>query len=209
MAFLGLVPGEHSSGSKRKLTGITKAGSTVARRLIVEAAWAYRMPAKIGQAMMLRQQSIATSIRDIAWRAQVRLCARYRRMLARGKKAPVVIAAVARELVSFIWAIGRQIEPKAAIAQPRRRNIRGGGQGVGAGQGILRQNEERRNRSPRVRPRQPYDECSACGIQSANEKLLNRRYHAGVLTSASLHTLTLAASRDGLIKRAKITCKRS
>lgn len=116
MAFLGLVPGEHSSGSKRKLTGITKAGSTVARRLIVEAAWAYRMPAKIGQAMMLRQQSIATSIRDIAWKAQVRLCARYRRMLARGKKAPVVITAVARELVGFIWAIGRQIEPKVAIA---------------------------------------------------------------------------------------------
>jgi transposase len=54
MAFLGLVPGERSSGSKRKLTGITKAGSLVARRLIVEAAWAYRMPAKIGQAMMLR-----------------------------------------------------------------------------------------------------------------------------------------------------------
>ena len=80
------------------------------------AAWAYRMPAKIGQAMMLRQQSIATSIRDIAWKAQVRLCARYRRMLARGKKAPVVITAVARELVGFIWAIGQQIEPKVAIA---------------------------------------------------------------------------------------------
>jgi hypothetical protein len=114
MAFLGFVAGEHSSGSKRKLTGITKAGSLVARRLIVEAAWAYRMPAKIGQAMMLRQQSIATSIRDIAWKAQVRLCDRYRRMLARGKKAPVVITAIAREFVGFIWAIGQQFEPKAA-----------------------------------------------------------------------------------------------
>ena len=116
MAFLGLVPGEHSSGSKRKLTGITKAGSTVARRLIVEAAWAYRMPAKIGQAMMLRQQSIATSIRDIAWKAQVRLCARYRRMLARGKKKTIVVTAIARELVGFFWAIGQQIEPRAATA---------------------------------------------------------------------------------------------
>ena len=116
MAFLGLVPGERSSGSKRKLTGITKAGSLVARRLIVEAAWAYRMPAKIGQAMMLRQQSIATSIRDIAWKAQVRLCARYRRMLARGKKTPIVIPAIARELVGFIWAIGQQVEPKAINA---------------------------------------------------------------------------------------------
>lgn len=73
MAFLGLVPGEHSSGSKRKLTGITKAGSIVARQLIVEAAWAYRMPAKIGQTIMLRQQSLATPIRDVAWKAQVRL----------------------------------------------------------------------------------------------------------------------------------------
>jgi len=112
MAFIGLVPGEHSSGSKRKLTGITKAGSVVARRLIVEASWAYRMPAKVGQAMMLRQQSIAVSLREIAWKAQVRLCARYRRMLARGKKAPIVITAIARELVGFMWAIARQVEPK-------------------------------------------------------------------------------------------------
>jgi transposase len=116
MAFLGLVPGEHSSGSRRKLTGITKAGSLVARRLIVEAAWAYRAPAKIGQAMMRRQQSIATSIREIAWKAQIRLCARYRRMLARGKKKTIVITAIARELVGFIWAIGSQIEPRLAIA---------------------------------------------------------------------------------------------
>jgi transposase len=116
MAFLGLVPGERSSGSKRKLTGITKAGSLVARRLIVEAAWAFRMAAKIGQAIMLRQQSIASSIRDIAWKAQVRLCGRYRRMLARGKKAPIVITVIARELVGFIWAIGQQLEPKAINA---------------------------------------------------------------------------------------------
>jgi transposase len=116
MAFLGLVPGEHSSGSRRKLTGITKAGSLVARRLIVEAAWAYRAPAKIGQAIMRRQQSIATSIREIAWKAQIRLCARYRRMLARGKKKTIVITAIARELVGFIWAIGSQIAPRPAIA---------------------------------------------------------------------------------------------
>jgi transposase len=115
MAFVGLVPGEHSSGSKRKLTGITKAGSVVARRLIVESAWAYRMPAKI-QAMMLRQQSIAVPIREIVWKAQIRLCGRYRRMLARGKKAPIVITAIARELLGFIWAIARQVEPKTIAA---------------------------------------------------------------------------------------------
>ena len=114
MAYLGLVPGEHSSGETRHLTGITKAGSGIARRLLVEAAWAYRMPAKIGQAMHQRQEKLPTQIRDIAWKAQVRLCARYRRMLARRKKAPVVITAIARELVGFIWAIAQVASPRSA-----------------------------------------------------------------------------------------------
>jgi transposase len=112
IAYVGLIPGERSSGQTRCLTSITKAGSTVARRLIVEAAWSYRMPAKIGQAMHKRQQALPTVVRDIAWKAQVRLCARYRRMLARKKKAPVVITAIARELVGFIWAIAREVQPK-------------------------------------------------------------------------------------------------
>src|ERR1700730_15544393 len=85
MAFLGLVPGERSSGSKRKPTSITKAGSIVARKLIVEAAWAYRMPAKVGQGMQRRHEGLPGEIRSIAWKAQVRLCARYRQMLARRK----------------------------------------------------------------------------------------------------------------------------
>jgi transposase len=109
MAYLGLVPGERSSGESRRLTSITKAGSTVARRLLVEAAWAYRMPAKIGQAMRKRQEALPSLIREIAWKAQVRLCGRYRRMLARRKNASVVITAIARELVGFIWAIAQQI----------------------------------------------------------------------------------------------------
>jgi transposase len=113
MAYLGLVPSEHSSGETRHLTGITKAGSIVARRLLVEAAWAYRMPAKIGQDMHRRQEELPTQIRDIAWKAQVRLCARYRRMLARRKKAPIVITAVARELVGFIWAIAQVATPRS------------------------------------------------------------------------------------------------
>jgi transposase len=114
MAYFGLVPGEHSSGETRRLTSITKAGSMVARRLIVEAAWAYRLPAKIGQAMYRRQEALPPEVRDIAWKAQVRLCARYRRMLARRKKAPVVITAIARELVGFIWAIAPVTAPRAA-----------------------------------------------------------------------------------------------
>ena len=71
------------------------------------------MPAKIGQAMYLRQQALPVEVRDIAWKAQVRLCARYRRMLARQKKAPVVITAIARELVAFIWAIAHVTAPRA------------------------------------------------------------------------------------------------
>lgn len=112
MAYLGLVPGEHSSGQSRHLTGITKVGSIIARRLVVEAAWAYRMPAKVGQAMRHRHEGLPTEILDIAWKAQVRLCARYRRMLARRKKAPIVITAVARELVGFMWAIALAVHPR-------------------------------------------------------------------------------------------------
>jgi transposase len=116
MAYLGLVPGERSSGENRRPTSITKSGSIVARKLIVEAAWAYRLPAKVGQAMQRRQEGIAAEVRAIAWRAQLRLCARYRQMLARRKKTPVVITAVARELVGFIWAIGRSVEPRMIAA---------------------------------------------------------------------------------------------
>jgi|HubBroStandDraft_4_1064222.scaffolds.fasta_scaffold64501_1 transposase len=116
MAYLGLVPGERSSGETRRPTSITKAGSIVARKLIVEAAWAYRMPAKIGQAMQRRQEGATAEVRAIAWKAQVRLCARYRRMLARRKTPPVVITAIARELVGFIWAIGRSVKPRMIAA---------------------------------------------------------------------------------------------
>jgi hypothetical protein len=70
------------------------------------------MPAKIGPAMQKRQQTLPSSVRNIASSAQVRLCARYRRMLARRKKPPIVITAIARELVGFIWAIAREAHPK-------------------------------------------------------------------------------------------------
>lgn len=108
MAFLGLVPAERSSGATRRLGGITKAGNGLVRSLIVEAAWAYRMPAKVGAQMMLRQAHLPQWAKDVGWQAQVRLCGRYRRLLARGKKTPVVITAIARELVGFMWAIGQK-----------------------------------------------------------------------------------------------------
>ena len=111
MAYVGLVPGEHSSSRKRRPTSITKTASPIARRLLVEAAWAYRMPAKVGTQMMLRQAEISTEIKAIAWKAQVRLCTRYRRLLARGKKASIAIAAIARERAGFIWAIACHTQP--------------------------------------------------------------------------------------------------
>jgi transposase len=85
MSYLGLTPSEYSSGERRRLGGITKAGNRHARRVLIEAAKAYRHRAKVSEAIQARQQDLPTAIRDIAWRAQVRLCGRYRRLLARGK----------------------------------------------------------------------------------------------------------------------------
>jgi len=109
MAYLGLVPSEHSSGASVKRGGITKAGNGAARRLLIEAAWSYRFPARISRELLLRQENQPKPIRDIAWKGQVRLCARYRRLARTGKPANVVTAAIARELAGFIWAIARQV----------------------------------------------------------------------------------------------------
>ena len=106
MAFLGLNPGEHSSGGKVRPRGITKSGNTSVRRLLYEAAWSYRQTPKVG-AYMLRHMppDVPQAAKDIAWKAQLRLCGRFRKLLARGKKPQVAITAVARELVGFVWCI--------------------------------------------------------------------------------------------------------
>ncbi len=109
MAYLGLVPSEHSSGASIRRGGLTKAGNSAARRLLIEASWCYRFPARISRALLLRQEAQPKAIRDIAWKAQTRLCARYRKLARAGKPANVVTAAIARELAGFIWAIARQI----------------------------------------------------------------------------------------------------
>lgn len=114
MAYLGLVPSEHSSGAVVKRGGITKAGNSAARRLLIEAAWSYRFPARISRELLLRQENQPKLIRDIAWKGQVRLCARYRKLTLTGKPANVVTTAVARELVGFVWAIARQVPVLAA-----------------------------------------------------------------------------------------------
>ena len=109
MAYLGLVPSEHSSGASVRRGGITKAGNSAARRLLIEAAWCYRFPARISRELRLRQEEQPKAIRDIAWKGQVRLCARYRRLARTGKPANVVTTAIARELAGFVWAIARQV----------------------------------------------------------------------------------------------------
>jgi len=110
MAYLGLVPSEHSSGASIKRGGLTKAGNSAARRLLIEAAWCYRFPARISRELLLRQEEQPRLIREIAWNAQLRLNRRYARLSAKTKPAGKVVTAVARELVGFIWAIGTATE---------------------------------------------------------------------------------------------------
>jgi transposase len=109
MKFLGLIPSEYSSAEKRRQGSITTAGNTHARRALVEGAWAYRYPAKVSRHLQLRLETQPKAIQDISWKAQVRLCKRYRRLIARGKHANQVVVAIARELVGFMWAIAQQV----------------------------------------------------------------------------------------------------
>ena len=112
MKYLGLIPSEYSSGERRRQGSITKAGNTHARRALVEGAWAYRYPAKVSRHIQLRLEQQPKPIQDISWKAQVRLCKRYRRLIARGKHANQVVVAIARELAGFIWAIAKQVPVK-------------------------------------------------------------------------------------------------
>jgi transposase len=109
MKFLGLIPSEYSSGDQRRQGSITKAGNTHARRVLVEGAWAYRYPAKVSRHLQLRLETQPKMIQDISWKAQVRLCKRYRQLVARGKHPNVVTVAIARELTGFMWAIAKQV----------------------------------------------------------------------------------------------------
>ena len=109
MAHLGLVPSEHSSGGARRQGGITKAGNSAARRMLIEAAWSYRFPARISRELLLRQEGLPKAIRDAAWKAQERLCRRYRKLSQAGKLPTVVTAAIARELSGFVWSIAQLV----------------------------------------------------------------------------------------------------
>jgi transposase len=109
MTSLGLIPSEYSSGERRRQGSSTTAGNTHARRALVEGAWADRYPAKVSRHLQLRLETLPKPIQDISWKAQVRLCTRYRRLLARGKHANQGVVAIARELAGFVWAIAKQV----------------------------------------------------------------------------------------------------
>jgi transposase len=110
MSYLGLVPGEHSSGERRRQGSLTKTGNSHARRVLVEGAWAYRYPANVSRHLQLRVEKVPKAIQDISWKAQVRLCKRSRRLVARGKNANQVVVAIAREMAAFVWAIAREVK---------------------------------------------------------------------------------------------------
>lgn len=114
MAYVGLVPSEHSSGDSVRRGGITKAGNGQARRALIEGAWTYRMQARVSRKLHDRIEELPQRIRDIAWKAQLRLCGRYRRLVAKGKPTVVVTTAIAREMIGFIWAIARQVPLQTA-----------------------------------------------------------------------------------------------
>jgi transposase len=109
MSDLGLTPSEDSSGERRRQGGLTKTGNTHARRALIEGAWAYRYPAKVSRHLQLRLEKLPKPVQDISWKAQVRLCKRYRQLNARGKHANQIVVAIARELVAFMWAIAQQV----------------------------------------------------------------------------------------------------
>jgi len=111
MGYLGLVPSEDSSGGRRRQGGITKAGNSSARRALVEAAHAYRHPARVSWVIARRHVELPEGVTDIAWKAQVRLCARFRRLAARGLNRNKVVVAIARELCAFVWAVGQLVKP--------------------------------------------------------------------------------------------------
>jgi transposase len=117
MAFLGLVPSEHTSGARRRQGGITLTGNGHARRMLVESAWSYRFPAR--QTMHLKRKAVNASepAKKIAWKAQVRLCGRYRTLTRAGKNTKVVCVAIARELAGFIWDIVRHEMPHLGLQE--------------------------------------------------------------------------------------------
>jgi transposase len=116
MGYAGMVPREHTTGERQRRGGITKTGNAHIRRVLVEAAWSYRRQPAIGAKLRRRQAGQGVQITDIAWKAQMRRCSRYRMLVRKGKEPAKAITAVARELLGFMWAIGVDVERDCAKA---------------------------------------------------------------------------------------------
>jgi transposase len=117
MAYLGLVPSENSTGDTVKRGPITKAGNRRARRTLVECSWSYQHPPRVGKEKQAKVAAAPPAVREIAWKAQCRLSARYRALVKKGKGTNVAVTAVARELAAFIWAISREVTTTRAAAR--------------------------------------------------------------------------------------------
>jgi transposase len=110
MGYSGVVASEHASGERTRRGRITKAGNAHLRRVVVEAAWAYRHRPAVGPTLRTRHAAVSGEVTAIAWRAQHRWHGRYRTLLTRGKSKQHVVTAIGRELLGFIWAIGVHVE---------------------------------------------------------------------------------------------------
>jgi transposase len=121
MGYSGMVSREDSTGSDVRRGAITKTGNAHLRRIVGEAAWAYQYRPAMSPEMKKRQEGLSEEVKEIAWKAQHRLCTRYRRLAAKGKLRSKVTTAIGRELLGFIWAIGIQIEKEQRLARSSAR----------------------------------------------------------------------------------------
>lgn len=110
MAYLGLVPREHSTGLSTRRGGITKTGNRYARTVLIESSWSYRYKPAIGRDLRKRQEGQPPELLEISWRAQCRLSSKYKNLVRRGKSTNVAVTAVAREFIGFIWEIACKVE---------------------------------------------------------------------------------------------------
>ena len=198
MSYLGLVPSEYSSGGRTARGGITKAGSKDARRVLIEGAWTYRHKAAVGPDNLARLDDLPKAVRDIAWKAQVRLCARYRRLAARGKAQTVVTTAIAREMAAFIWAIARHVQPvepscsgeipttrkqQEKVRQQKPTRVAGGRALPGTLEGPWWPAGSHRADARRKTEGKPKTDQRSCGNQPAHQSVIYRRLES----SASSH----------------------
>lgn len=109
MNFIGLTPSEHSTGEKRSQGSITKTGNSFCRKALIESAWHYRQPARVAPTLRLRQHGQPKEVNDLSWKAQQRLCSRFRHLQSQHKKSVVTVTAVARELSGFVWAMAKLV----------------------------------------------------------------------------------------------------